>query len=98
MLTNISVYWLTRTAGSSARLYYETAAARAASGGAPRLSTVPTGVAVFPEEIAAPVRRLAEQANHIVHWSEFDRGGHFAAMEEPDLLIGDVRAFFRALR
>jgi epoxide hydrolase len=98
MLTNISVYWLTRTAGSSARLYYETAAARAASGGGPRLSTVPTGVAVFPEEIAAPVRRLAEQSNHIVHWSEFDRGGHFAAMEEPDLLVGDVRAFFRALR
>jgi pimeloyl-ACP methyl ester carboxylesterase len=98
LLTNISVYWLTRTAGSSARLYYETAAARAASGGAVRVSTVPTGVAVFPEEIAAPVRRLAEQSNRIVHWSEFDRGGHFAAMEEPDLLVGDVRAFFRALR
>jgi microsomal epoxide hydrolase len=59
---------------------------------------VPTGVAVFPEEIAAPVRRLAERSNHIVHWSEFDRGGHFAAMEEPDLLVGDVRAFFRGLR
>jgi microsomal epoxide hydrolase len=55
-------------------------------------------VAVFPEEIAAPVRRLAEQTNNIVHWSEFDRGGHFAAMEEPDLLIGDVREFFRPLR
>ena len=98
LLTNISVYWLTRTAGSSARLYYEAAAARAASGGAPAVSVVPTGVAVFPEEIAAPVRRLAERSNHIVHWSEFDRGGHFAAMEEPDLLVADVRAFFRALR
>jgi pimeloyl-ACP methyl ester carboxylesterase len=46
----------------------------------------------------APVRRLAEQSNNIVHWSEFDRGGHFAAMEEPDLLVGDVREFFRPLR
>jgi pimeloyl-ACP methyl ester carboxylesterase len=59
---------------------------------------VPTGVAVFPGEIAPPIRRFAEQADNIVHWSEFDRGGHFAAMEEPDLLITDVRAFFRPLR
>jgi pimeloyl-ACP methyl ester carboxylesterase len=55
-------------------------------------------VAVFPAEIAPPVRRLAEQTNHIVYWSEFDRGGHFAAMEEPDLLVGDVREFFRLVR
>jgi pimeloyl-ACP methyl ester carboxylesterase len=55
-------------------------------------------VAVFPAEIAPPVRRLAEQTNNIVHWSEFGRGGHFAAMEEPDLLVGDVREFFRKLR
>jgi epoxide hydrolase len=96
LLTNISVYWLTRTAGSSARLYYE--AARAGGLGPPAPSTVPTGVAVFPEEIALPVRRLAEQSNQIVHWTEFDRGGHFAAMEEPDLLVGDVREFFRAFR
>ena len=96
MLTNISVYWLTRTAGSSARLYYE--AARSRASGPPAPSTAPTGVAVFPEEIAAPVRRLAEQTNNIVHWSEFDRGGHFAAMEEPDLLIGDIREFFRPMR
>jgi microsomal epoxide hydrolase len=96
MLTNISVYWLTRTAGSSARLYYE--AARSGGLGPPAPSTAPTGVAVFPAEIAPPVRRLAEQTNHIVHWSEFDRGGHFAAMEEPDLLVGDVREFFRLVR
>ena len=95
MLTNITVYWLTRTAGSSARLYYE--AARSLSR-APVPSTVPTGVAVFPAEIAPPVRRLAEQSNHIVHWSEFDRGGHFAAMEEPGVLIEDVREFFRRFR
>jgi microsomal epoxide hydrolase len=96
MLTNITVYWLTRTAGSSARLYYEAVRSRAM--GPPAVSTAPTGVAVFPAEIAPPVRLIAEQSNHIVHWSEFDRGGHFAAMEEPDLLIGDVREFFRLFR
>jgi epoxide hydrolase len=59
---------------------------------------VPTGVAVFPYEIVPLIRPLAEQSNNIVHWSEFDRGGHFAAMEEPDLLVADVREFFCALR
>jgi epoxide hydrolase len=96
LLTNVTVYWLTGTAGSSARLYYEVA--HAAGWGRPTPSTAPTGVAVFPREIAPPVRRFAEQTNNIVHWSEFDRGGHFAAMEVPDLLVGDVRAFFRQLR
>ena len=66
--------------------------------GPPAPSTAATGVAVFPAEIAGAVRRYAEQSNNIVHWSEFSRGGHFAAMEEPDLLVGDVREFFRALR
>ncbi len=59
---------------------------------------MPTGVAVFPAEIAPSIRRYAEQSDTIVHWSEFDRGGHFAAMEEPDLFVGDVREFFRLLR
>jgi epoxide hydrolase len=53
---------------------------------------------VFAGDIAAPVRRLAERDNMIVHWSELPRGGHFAAMEEPDPFVGDVRAFFRPLR
>jgi pimeloyl-ACP methyl ester carboxylesterase len=96
LLTNVTLYWLTGTAGSSARLYYE--AARSGAWGHPATSTAPTGVAVFPKEIARPVRRLAELSNNIVHWTEFDRGGHFAAMEEPDLLVGDVREFFRKLR
>jgi pimeloyl-ACP methyl ester carboxylesterase len=96
LLTNVMLYWVTRTAGSSARLYYE--AARSRSWGPPARSAAPTGVAVFPREIAPPVRRLAEMSNNIVHWSEFDRGGHFAAMEVPDLLTGDVRDFFRQLR
>ena len=96
LLTNVSLYWLTATAGSSARLYYE--AAHGGSWGPPETSTVPTGVAVFPREIAPPIRRFAELSNNIVHWAEFDRGGHFAAMEQPGLLAGDVRDFFRQLR
>jgi epoxide hydrolase len=97
LLTNVSLYWFTRTANSSARLYYEFAHA-GASWGRVEPSTVPTGVAVFPREIAPPIRRFAERSNTIVQWSEFDRGGHFAAMEEPDLLVDDVRAFFRRFR
>ncbi|MEO3818628.1 epoxide hydrolase family protein [Plantactinospora sp. B24E8] len=97
LLTNVMVYWLTGTAGTSANLYYEHAHP-AGPPAPPRRSTVPTGVAVFGADLAAPVRRLAERDNHIVHWSEFDRGGHFAAMEEPDLFVADVRAFFRPLR
>ena len=94
MLANVSLYWFTRTAGSSAQLYYE--AARAARGVRP--STVPTGVAVFPRDIARPIRRLAEQTDRIVRWTELERGGHFAALEEPDLLVEEVRAMFRDLR
>jgi len=96
LLTNVTLYWLTGTAGSSARLYYETARSRA--WGPPAVSPVPTGVAVFPREIAPPIRRFAELTDNIVHWTEFGRGGHFAAMEVPDLLVGDVRDFFRPLR
>ena len=92
MLTNVMLYWLTRTGASSAHLYYESMH----SGNWPAPSEVPTGVAVFAEDVA--IRRYAEQGNNIVHWSEFDRGGHFAAMEVPDLLVDDVRKFFRGLR
>jgi pimeloyl-ACP methyl ester carboxylesterase len=93
ILTNVMLYWLPGTAGSSARLYLEGRSAW----GAPEPSRVPTGVAVFPHD-SRPIRRFAERTDNIVHWSEFDRGGHFAAMEEPELLVGDVRAFFRGLR
>ncbi len=92
ILTNVMLYWLTGTAGSSASIYYEDKH----SGAWPQPSGVPTGVALFAEDIS--IRRYAEQSNDIVHWSEFDRGGHFAAMEAPDLLIADVREFFRTLR
>lgn len=95
LLTNITIYWLTATAGSSARLYYETAHT-ADHPGSP--TTVPVGVAVFPYEIAPAIQRFADESVPIVHWSEFDRGGHFAAMEEPDLFVQDVREFFRRFR
>jgi pimeloyl-ACP methyl ester carboxylesterase len=93
MLTNVMLYWLTGTAGSSARLYYENMHS-GSWGSAP--SSTPTGVAAFAEDVA--IRRYGEQGNNIVHWSDFERGGHFAAMEAPNLLVGDIRAFFRRLR
>jgi pimeloyl-ACP methyl ester carboxylesterase len=93
MLTNVMLYWLTGTAGSSARLYYENMHS-GSWGSAP--SSTPTGVAAFAEDVA--IRRYGEQGNNIIHWSDFERGGHFAAMEAPNLLVGDIRAFFRRLR
>ncbi|MER6007526.1 epoxide hydrolase family protein [Nonomuraea angiospora] len=93
LLTNVSVYWLTGTATSSARLYKE---GRAAWGRPATRSEVPAGVAVFPGDFG--VRSIAERDNNVVHWSEFERGGHFAAMEVPRLLVGDVRTFFRGIR
>ncbi|MFE1591980.1 epoxide hydrolase family protein [Nocardia sp. NPDC058705] len=93
LLTNVMLYWLTGTAGSSAALYYEATHVRSWET-APL--TTPVGVAVFAEDIA--IRRYADPATDVVHWSEFDRGGHFAAMEVPELLVDDVRAFFRGLR
>jgi epoxide hydrolase len=93
LLTNVMLYWLTGTANSSARLYYDNTHAGFVP---PQPVTVPVGVAVFAEDYA--IRRYAEPNHNLVHWTEFDRGGHFAAMEAPDLLVGDVRGFFRGLR
>jgi pimeloyl-ACP methyl ester carboxylesterase len=94
-LTHVMLYWLTATAGSSAREYYEDA--RTGAGYRDLPNSVPTGVAVFKNDFHT-IRRFAERANNIVHWSVFDRGGHFAAMDAPDLLIRDLRGFFRPLR
>lgn len=95
MLTNVMLYWLTNTANSSARIYREGAES---FGRDEQLSIAPTGVAVPPRNISVPIRRLAERTNNIVHWSELPRGGHFPAMEVPDLLVGDVREFFGRVR
>jgi epoxide hydrolase len=93
VLTNVMMYWLTNTGDSSAHVgYYEPMH----SGRWPTRSQVPTGVANFAGDVA--LRRYAEQNNTIVHWSEFDRGGHFAATEVPDLFVKDVRTSFRTLR
>nr|CTQ88254.1 Epoxide hydrolase (EC 3.3.2.9) [Kibdelosporangium sp. MJ126-NF4] len=94
LLTNVSLYWLTATAGSSARIYYESAASR----GKPVYCPVPMGVAVFPHELILPVRGLAEREYDIVHWTEHDRGGHFAALEVPETFVADVREFFAKVR
>jgi pimeloyl-ACP methyl ester carboxylesterase len=93
ILTNVMLYWLTGTAGSSAHLYYESM--HSESWGQEPGNT-PTGVAVFAEDVA--IRSYGEQGNNIVHWTDFDRGGHFAALEVPELLAGDIRTFFRNLR
>ena len=93
LLTDVTLYWLTNTAGSSAQLYYEN---RIATDQPVERSSVPTGFAVFPHDTA--FRATAEREHTVVHWSEFDRGGHFAALETPDLLVDDIRAFFRPLR
>ncbi|MFL6056538.1 MAG: epoxide hydrolase family protein [Actinoallomurus sp.] len=97
LLTNVMLYWLTGTAGSSARIYYERAHA-GYWGRPPETSTAPTALAVFPHDNFIPLRHIAERTNTIVRWTEYDRGGHFAAMEQPDLLVADVREFFRSLR
>lgn len=95
LLDNVTLYWVTATAGSSARLYWESFGPRRAA----RTVSVPTGVAVFPKEIVPPVRRWMEPGfTNIVHWSEMQKGGHFAAFEQPELFVGDVRACFRKIR
>jgi epoxide hydrolase len=102
LLTNVMLYWLTATAGSSAQLYVETAELLPTAAVPPSLPpplTVPLGVAVFPHDIFLPIRRFADAAfPKIVHWTEFERGGHFAAMEQPELFVGDLRAFARTLK
>jgi pimeloyl-ACP methyl ester carboxylesterase len=97
LLTNVMLYWLTGTAGSSGRIYYERA--HADYWGQPDgPSVAPTALADFPNDNFIPLRWVAERTNNIVRWTSYDHGGHFPAMEQPDLLIGDIRAFFSELR
>jgi len=97
LLTNVTIYWVTETISSSIRLYYEHRRN-------PRpLSlnekvTIPTGVALFPKDLSNPPRKWAERTYNVKRWTQMPRGGHFAAMEEPDLLVEDIRAFFRPFR
>ncbi|MGL5851775.1 MAG: epoxide hydrolase family protein [Phycicoccus sp.] len=103
LLTNVMLYWLTSTAGSSAQFYFEMANLLPTSP-TQILQTssplpVPLGVAVYPADLIKPVRRLAEQNfSAIIAWNELDHGGHFAAMEQPALFVTDLQDFRRALR
>jgi pimeloyl-ACP methyl ester carboxylesterase len=91
VLTDVTICWLTGTAGSSARLYKEAAYAFAEQPS----SGVATAVAVFPGDAA--IRTLAERSNRVVRWTTYDRGGHFASLQAPDLLVADIRAFVEQL-
>lgn len=94
-LTNCMIYWLTGTAASANRLYYENAHNPAAF--APKTNSgVPTAVAVFKNG-EVPIRKYGEQSNTIVRWTEFNAGGHYAVMEVPELWTKDVREFFRSI-
>ena len=89
-LTDVMLYWLTRTAGSAARLHKESPLG-------PLPCPVPIGVAVYPHDLTRSIRSIAEKTYRIAHWSEFDRGGHFAALEVPTVFAADVQKFFQSL-
>ena len=97
LLTDITLYWMTQTIGSSFRLYFENSRAplHFASGESVR---VPCAIARFPKEISAPPRTWVERGYNVQRWSDMPRGGHFAAHEEPELLAEDLRSFFSDIR
>jgi pimeloyl-ACP methyl ester carboxylesterase len=104
LLTNVMIYWVTESMPSSTRIYYESAHK------APRPKSMmpfhskgkpaPLGFALFPREISVPPRAWVERemGARLLHWTEMPRGGHFAALEQPGLLVDDVRSFFRKVR
>jgi len=95
MLDNIMLYWLTNTGASAARLYWESLY----SGLRPVPIDIPVACTIFPAELSRPPRRWAERAYaNIVSWTEAERGGHFAAFEQPGIFVREVRAAFRAFR
>jgi pimeloyl-ACP methyl ester carboxylesterase len=94
LLTNITIYWVTQTINPSIRGYYE--GMHSWSQPATRVE-VPVGIALFPKDNPPP-RELAERFFNVRRWTEMPRGGHFAAMEEPELLAEDLRTFFRTPR
>jgi pimeloyl-ACP methyl ester carboxylesterase len=97
LLTNVMIYWLTGSMGSSMQYYW---AHRQAPPVAlrPERIEVPTGVALFPKEVTRPPRSAVERKYALARWTEMPRGGHFPALEAPDDLARELRAFFRALR
>ncbi|WP_344294389.1 epoxide hydrolase family protein [Agromyces neolithicus] len=99
ILTEVSVNWFANAAAGMSRSYFENARADAASEETgPQVNGAPTGVAVFKDDFQT-IKVFAERDNsNIVHWSRFDEGGHYAALEVPDAVVGDIRAFFAGLR
>jgi len=96
MLDNIMLYWLPRTGASSARLYWESFGG---FGGAMPMLELPVGVSIYPKEIFGASRRWAERRmRNIIHWNELEKGGHFAAWEQPELFVGELRDCFRKVR
>lgn len=101
MLDGITLYWLTSTATSSARLYRESFAEVGSwfNGSTVDTVDVPAGCSIFPAEMPRPSRRwAARRFTDIRHWGELPRGGHFAAWEQPDLFVSELRTFFRKVR
>jgi epoxide hydrolase len=96
LLTNVSLYWFTRSGASAARFIYEGAHSGPDWGAPPVAPPAPQGLALFGGDDL--LRRVMDPEHRMAHWSEFERGGHFPAMEVPDLLVGDLREFFRGLR
>ena len=97
LLTNITLYWATNSIGSSIRLYYESQHNPWTLSHGDRI-TVPCAVALFPVDLSHPPREWAERAYNVQRWTKMPSGGHFAALEEPDLLVEDMREFFRTVR
>ena len=101
LLDNVMLYWLPRTGASSARLYWESIRQvnEWITGPLTDQVTVPTGCSIFPKELQRPSRRWAEKRfTNIRYWNEPAKGGHFAAFEQPELFVDEVRAFFRLVR
>jgi epoxide hydrolase len=97
LITNVMLYWVTQTSASAARLYWESRHRWPAATSLPFVD-VPTGVARYPKEILRWPRSWVERQYNVVRWAEMDRGGHFPAMEQPDLFVEDLRTFLRSVR
>lgn len=97
LLTDISLYWFGGAIGASIRLYKENRLQPLHFKRGERVQP-PLGVALFPRELPMPPRSWVERCHHVVRWTEMPKGGHFAAMEQPQLLAEDIRSFFRPLR
>jgi microsomal epoxide hydrolase len=97
LLTNITIYWVTGTINASTRLYYETQRSGHIGNGDGYVE-VPTGIAVFPKEIYRPPLAWCNGVYNVQQFTRMPSGGHFAAMEEPELLVEDIRSFFRRVR